>query len=367
MTVSITTASKLFAPRRIGAIDLKHRIVMAPMTRLRATKEGVPSDLQVEMYTQRATDGGLLITEGTLVAGEEYGLPNAPGIWNETQVEEWKKVVTGVHSKGGKIICQIAALGRMVHPDAVETVWAPGSQAYPATQKKFKTMEVKDIERFVGHFKQAASNAVAAGFDGVELHAGYGYIQSGSNDRTDQYGGTLPENRFRFPLQVLNAVSEVIGADRVGIRISPFSRYQGMREGQEASDPLSVFVPFVKAVVAAQPSLAYVHGVEFQPEGDAVVAEGLISKVEETLDPIREVVAKSGVGFIASGGYTPESANAHAEKQDDLIAFGRHYIPNPDLVKRIENNWPLTEYDQSTFYIPESAKGYTDFPIYTPV
>ncbi|KAK8850760.1 hypothetical protein IAR55_004680 [Kwoniella newhampshirensis] len=285
------------------------------------------------------------------------------GICNEEQIAVWKKITAGVHAKNGKIFCQLYGAGRMADPDVVPRVYSPNGQSWPPGAHKVTPMSGEDIRRFVEHFRQAAINSIEAGFDGVEIHCANGYlldefIQSVSNDRTDAYGGSL-ENRFRFPIEVINAVSSAIGGDRVGVRISPYSRFQGMRE----SDPLSVFVSFVESVVKAQPSLAYIHAIEGRIEGSTDAAEEEV-KEEDTLDEIRDVVAKHGRAFIVAGGYTPEKARTHAEKYDDLIAFGRWFIPNPDLPERIKNDWPLTKYDRSTFYTP-TAEGYIDYPPYT--
>ncbi|KAF5005711.1 hypothetical protein FDECE_7872 [Fusarium decemcellulare] len=231
-------------------------------------------------------------------------------------------------------------------------------------------MTESDIDRFVYHYRQAAINAVEAGFDGIELHGANGYVsievllldqflQSNSNDRVDQYGGSV-ENRLRFPLKVVNAVCDAIGPERVGVRMSPFTRFQGMRE----AEPLALFIPWAQAIVNAQPSLAYIHAIEPRADGSTDTPEHL-RKVEDTLAPIRQIAASAGVGFIVAGGYTPEKALDHTSKTDDLVAFGRHFIPNPDLPERIKNGWPLTKYDRSVFY-EENEVGYTDYATYDP-
>ncbi|RSL92926.1 hypothetical protein CEP52_013547 [Fusarium oligoseptatum] len=368
MTVSKTT--KLFAPIKVGAVDLQHRVVLAPLTRRRAdAATAVPADWAAEYYAQRSSPGGLLVSEGTFIAEEAGGIPNVPGIYSQEQIEAWKGITDAVHAKGGIIFCQIWALGRVAKPNVVSTIWSAGSKPFVPEGAAssdpppgFKVLSESDIDRFVGHYRQAALNAVEAGFDGVEIHGANGYLvdqflQSNSNDRTDSYGGSV-ENRLRFPLGVLNAVSDAIGPERVGIRMSPFSRFQGMRE----ADPLALFVPWAKAIVKAQPSLAFVHAVEPRADGSQDTPEHL-RRAEDTLAPIREVLNNAGVKFIVAGGFLPETALKHASETDDLVAFGRYFIPNPDLPARIENGWPLTKYDRSLFYT-QNEVGYTDYPPY---
>ncbi|KAF4472073.1 nadph2 dehydrogenase [Fusarium albosuccineum] len=331
MTVSKPT--KLFSPIKVGAVDLQHRVVLAPLTRRRADRAtAVPADFAAEYYAQRASTGGLLISEGTFIAEEAGGMSHVPGIYSKEQIEAWKRITDAVHANGGFIFCQLWALGRVANPKLVNTVWSAGSKpfvpegaasAHPPPE--LTVLTESDIDRFVGHYRQAALNAIEAGFDGVEIHGANGYLvdqflQSNSNDRTDSYGGSV-ENRLRFPLRVLNAVSDAIGPERVGIRMSPFSPFQGMRE----ADPLSVFVPWAKAIVKAQPSLAFVHAVEPRAAGSQDVPEHL-RKAEDTLTPIREVLNEAGIKFIVAGGYLPEAALKHASETDDLVAFGRYFI-----------------------------------------
>ncbi|RBR17597.1 uncharacterized protein FIESC28_06421 [Fusarium coffeatum] len=364
--------TKLFTPAKVGNVELKHRVVLAPLTRRRADEAtAVPPDYAAEYYAQRSSDGGLLVSEGTFIAHEAGGMSRVPGIYSPEQIASWKAITDAVHAKGGYIFCQLWALGRVANPKIVPNVWSAGSKPFNVKgtgssepPPKFTTMTEADIDRFVGHYRQAALNAIEAGFDGVELHGANGYLidqflQTNSNDRTDSYGGSL-ENRFRFPLRVLNAVCDAIGPERVGIRMSPFSRFQGMRE----ADPLSVFVPWAKAIVKAQPSLAFIHAVEPRIEGGSDSPDN-VPKANDTLEPIREVVNSTGVKFIVAGGFTPETAIKHASQTDDLVGFGRYFIPNPDLPARIQNGWPLTKYDRSLFYTPDT-KGYTDYPPYSP-
>ncbi|KAF5667848.1 NADPH2 dehydrogenase [Fusarium heterosporum] len=368
--MAVKETIKLFSPVKVGSVDLEHRVVLAPLTRLRADKDtAIPATYAAEYYAQRSSPGGLLISEGTFIAHEAGGLSRVPGLYSPEQIAVWKDITSAVHAKGGYIFCQLWALGRVANPEVVPHVWSAGSIPFDPKGSgerpaKFTTMTEADIDRFVGHYRQAALNAVEAGFDGVELHGANGYLidqflQSNSNDRTDSYGGSL-ENRFRFPLRVLNAVVDAIGPERVGIRMSPFSRFQGMRE----EDPLSLFVPWAKAIIEAQPSLAFIHAVEPRISGGSDES-GQHPKTDDTLEPIREIVSNSAVKFIVAGGFTAETAFKHANETEDLVAFGRYFIPNPDLPARIQNGWPLTKYDRSLFYTPDE-KGYTDYPAYQP-
>ncbi|WOO83151.1 Flavin oxidoreductase hxnT [Vanrija pseudolonga] len=363
------TKPALFRPIKAGSLTLKHRVVLAPLTRMRAdVSTAVPNDLSAEYYAQRSTDGGLLISEATFIAAEAGGISGVPGIYSPQQIAKWKETTDAVHKKGGLIFLQLWALGRVANPKLVPTVWAvSGNKPFsrsdniptPVTQ-----LAAADIDRFVGHYRQAALNAIEAGFDGVEIHGANGYLvdqflQPVSNDRTDEYGGSL-ENRLRFPLRVLNAVSQAIGPERVGIRASPFGEFQGMRGD---FDPLTTFTQWFKAIVAAQPKLAYVHAVAPRVSGVSDVDQSLVDKRGDSLDSLRAIVQAAGIAFISAGGATPADALAEAEKVGDLIAFGRYFISNPDLPARIENGWELTPYNRKTFYTP-GAEGYTDYPVH---
>ncbi|WVW80907.1 hypothetical protein I302_102898 [Kwoniella bestiolae CBS 10118] len=360
--------SKLFVPLKAGALDLKHRVVMAPLTRFRAEKgTGVPGEWAAEYYSQRATDGGLIITEATFISDAARGYDGVPGIYTQDQIKGWKKITDGVHFKGGKMVCQLWHLGRVANPEVASTIYAASDIPDPSNEGPKPTLHVmteQDIDRTVEEYAHAARSAIEAGFDGVEIHGANGYLldqflQSVSNQRTDQYGGSL-ENRFRFPLRVLNAVSEAVGPEKVGIRISPFSTFQGMRE----PTPLDTFIPWTKAIVAAQPKLAYIHAVEARATGNK--DQPLEERVaEDNLDEIRKITTDAGVRFMVAGGFASEGGypKEHAEKHDDLIAFGRFFISNPDLPARLKNDWPLRKYDRDTFYSP-GPKGYVDFHEY---
>ncbi|GMK57981.1 hypothetical protein CspeluHIS016_0500130 [Cutaneotrichosporon spelunceum] len=349
----------LTTPIQVGNLLLKNRLVLAPLTRLRNSEKGVPPPYSAEYYSQRANDGGLLISEATIVAEEAGGTAGTPGIYSREQIESWKKVTAAVHAKGGFIYSQLWALGRVADPKLVPTVFSSSTQTYEGNE--VKGMTEAEIDRFVVHFAQAAKNAIEAGFDGVEIHGANGYlidqfIQNVSNKRTDDYGGSVA-NRIRFPLRVLNAVCDAIGPERVGIRMSPYSKFQGMEEER----PLETFVPYTEAIVKAQPKLAYVHCIEPRLSGD-------VTKLDEdkgdTILPMRKAVDANGqIKFIAAGGLTPDSGEKIIQEHGGLVALGRWYLANPDLLQRAVQNLGLNQYDRSTFYT-EGEKGYTDYPTY---
>ncbi|KAH7145777.1 hypothetical protein B0J13DRAFT_554112 [Dactylonectria estremocensis] len=372
--MSETQSNKLFAPMKVGALDLQHRVVMAPLTRNRASAgTAIPADFTLDYYGQRASPGGLLISEGTFIAEEAGGYKHVPGIYSSDQIKAWKPITDAVHAKGGYIFCQLWALGRVADSNMVPIVWSAGSKPFvtkgphpmrsdDSSLVKLTVMKEADIDRFVGHYRQAALNAVEAGFDGVEIHGANDYLvdqflQSSSNDRTDSYGGSV-QNRLRFPLRVLNAVCDAIGPERVGIRMSPFSFFQGMGE----ENPLALFVPWAETITKAQPSLAFVHAVGPRALGSRDTPEHL-QKSDDCLVVIRDVVTKAGVKLIVAGGFLPETAIQHASETGDLVAFGRYFISNPDLPARIENGWPLRKYDRTTFYT-QTREGYTDLSAY---
>ncbi|OCF78780.1 hypothetical protein I204_00724 [Kwoniella mangroviensis CBS 8886] len=339
-----TQQPALFQPIALGDIQLKHRVVMAPMTRLRADDEtAVPSDSTLKYYQQRASDDGLIITEGTVPLSEGKGWHHSPGIWSKDQIKGWRNITDAVHGKGGKVICQSFAAGRVADPTCAPVVYVPSdlNDPTPGTPKPpLKVMTVDDIKRNIHEFVQGARNCIEAGFDGVEIHCANGYlldqfIHSNSNQRTDDYGGTLL-NRFRFPIEVIREVFTAIGPGKVGVRISPFSTFQGMRDPH---DPTGLFLSFITAVLDAADGLAYIHAVMPRANGaDDQDPSKLVEK--DDLEPIRQL---------------------DAEKYGDLIAFGRFFtlLANPDLPKRIKNDWPFIKYDRNSFYT-QSIEGYTE-------
>ncbi|KAJ6605425.1 hypothetical protein DFH09DRAFT_1121375 [Mycena vulgaris] len=366
--------SKLFQPTQLGDILLKHRIVMAPLTRFRADKQHVPLPHVQKYYAQRASvPGTLLITEATFIAPRAGGFDNIPGIWSEEQITGWKQITNAVHEKGSFIYLQLWALGRAARPSdlSAEDPSLPYISASdiplrerPATEIRPRPLSVAEIQEYPKLYATAASNAVhKAGFDGVEIHSANGYLldqflQDVSNVRTDEYGGT-PENRSRFSLEVLDAVVAAVGPKKTGIRLSPWNTYQDML----MKDPNPTFIYLVDQIVKRQPQLAYIHVVE--PRLDvavtrAVIPEGWSSTV------LRDIWVSPGSDrrFISAGGYTRALALERAETQDDLIAFGREFISNPDLPDRVLHDIPFNDYDRTKFYVPGSLdpKGFTDYP-----
>ncbi len=352
---------KLFEPTKLGNLELKNHVVMAPMTRSRATGN-VPNDLLAQFYGQRAGTG-LLITEGTSPSANGLGYARIPGLFNEAQAEGWKKVTQAVHSKGGKIFLQIMHTGRASHPLNMAPgtkvlssspvklsgqMWtdAKGLQDYPAPFE----MTVSDIAEAVGEYAKCAELAVQSGFDGVELHAANGYLleqflNSNVNKRTDGYGRT-PEGRMRFVLEVAEAVVRKIGGERTGIRVSPYGAFNdtGAFEGVD-----SFYAELSKKL--SDLGLVYIHIVDHSSMGaPAVSAE------------VKRLIKQNFKGAcILSGGYDAERAEKDLQDgKADLIAFGRPFISNPDLVEKLKNKLPLKQPDQATFYTAGAA-GYTDY------
>jgi N-ethylmaleimide reductase len=353
---------KLFSKYNLGNLELRNRIVMAPMTRSRAINN-IPNDLMVEYYQQRA-DSGLIITEGIAPSANGLGYARIPGLYSNDQIEGWKKVTDGVHKKGGKIIAQLMHTGRVSHKDNMEDgaeVIAPsavalegemytdanGMQAYPTP----KEMTLIDIEQTQDEYVQAAKNAIKSGFDGIELHGANGYIidqfiNTATNKRNDTYGGSM-ENRSRFAIEVAQKVAKAIGRERTGIRLSPYGAFNGM----EVFDKLEETYEYLAGELG-KIKLLYIHIVDHSSMGAPEVKNSVKSKIKNAF----------GGTIIVSGGFDQEKAEkALQENKGDLTAFGRPFIANPDLVYRMENNITLNSPDFDTFYTP-GEKGYTDYP-----
>ncbi|WP_144152354.1 alkene reductase [Paraburkholderia sp. BCC1885] len=355
---------KLLSPVKLGALDLSHRVVLAPMTRLRADKDDSPSAMMVEYYRQRATQGGLLITESAHPSYDSRGYIGAPGIYTEQHVAAWKKITDAVHAKGGLIFMQIAHDGRQSH---VDLSWgnapvAPSVVPYETTvftengwvpNSPHRALELDEIPTIVESFRQAAVRAKQAGFDGVELHNANGYLadtflQDGTNRRTDAYGGTI-EKRARFSLEVVDAFASVWGADRVGVRVSPSGRWGAISD----SNPEATFGYFAERLNAY--GLAYLHvieprvmGTETLVEGQAPVASSFLRKIFK--GPI-----------MAAGGFDRDGAEDILQRGDaDLVAFGRWFSSNPDLPERFRHGHPLTQYVRDAFWGGDE-RAYTDF------
>lgn len=361
------SSKSLFTPIKIGKHELEHRVVLAPLTRLRANLDGVPNDLLVEYYTQRASKGGLLITEATFIDPLAGGYKKAPGIYSKEQIEGWKKVTDSVHAKGAIIFLQLWHIGRagssVLNPNGEPIVSASdiaiqGQNMFAGVDhEKPHALTIPEIKEWVQKYRQAALNAIEAGFDGVEIHSANGYlpdqfINSSSNKRTDEYGGSI-ENRARFSLEIVDAITEAIGADRTAIRFSPGGNFQDMAD-ETVVDTWSYLTSQLQN---NHPDLAYVHFIETRSD---IFADKFANS--DSLAPYRQIWKGP---FIASSGYSTavEKAFEYSEKNNSLIAFGRSFIANPDLPERLRNGWPLNAYDRPTFYTSD-PKGYTDYPFY---
>lgn len=348
----------LFNSLQVGALNIPNRILLAPLTRTRADAGHLPNALMAEYYSQRAS-GGLLITECTMVAPGTSAFINEPGIYSAEQVEAWKPVTAAVHARGGRIFMQIWHAGRAAHPamnDGAETV----SSTATAIEGEVQTPQGKlpnaapraltadEIPAVVAAYVQGAKNAIAAGFDGVEVHGANGYLidqflRDGANQRTDAYGGSM-ENRARFLFDVLTAVTAAIGADRVGLRLSPLNSYNSMID----SDPLAL-IGFLAEKLNAF-NLAYLH-----------VMRSDFYQVQK--GDVMTVAREKYKGvLIGNMGYTSaEAEQAITDGKLDAVAFGTSFLANPDLPARIQAGAALNVPDASTFYTP-GAKGYTDYP-----
>jgi N-ethylmaleimide reductase len=357
----------LFTPLSLGAIRLPNRIVMAPLTRMRADANNVPTSLNATYYSQRAS-AGLIISEGTAITADAHGYPGAPGIYTAEQIAGWRLVTEAVHARGGRIVMQIGHNGRNSHsslrPDgSVPVAPSPIPPNLPALTRDFqqvktedpRSLETAEIPVIVATFRQAALNAIEAGFDGVELqgansHLIEQFLEDGTNTRTDDYGGSY-ENRARFLLNIVEAVSNAIGADRLGVRLSPFGQYGGIRD----SNPKELFSFVINKLNNHQ--IAYLHLIEAR--GSEM---GLTDELHENAVNNAELFRPLFNGpLLSAAAYTPDSAAlAVAQKQADAIAFGRLFIANPDLVERILGNHPLNPFDRSSFY-GGAEHGYTDY------
>ncbi|KAG8756163.1 hypothetical protein FRC11_005494 [Ceratobasidium sp. 423] len=367
----MSAASKLFDSLHIGDLTLAHRIVMAPMTRLRATPDGVVTEITAEYYSQRsAIPGTLLITEGVSVAAEAGGFPNLPGVFNDTQVAGWKKVVDAVHANGSYIYLQIAALGRVGYPEVLHAGGHPyvsSSSTKLSSRSETPTeLSQSEIKRYVELYAEAARRAVdEAGFDGVEIHACNGslieqFIQDVVNKRTDNYGGSI-ENRSQFVLEVVEAVVNNIGAKRTGIRFSPWSKGQemGMR------NPVPTYTYIISKLAKRHSELAYIHMIE---PGINSAENGTTQELDEGITASNDFAFQiwSPRTYLTGGGYDHKSAPGTADRLDNTAIFAIRKLTNlqPDLPLRIKAGLEPAASDPSTYYIPgpDSVKGYTDYP-----
>jgi len=354
------TDTTLFQPYPLGPLTLANRIVMAPLTRNRAGVGLVPGALAATYYAQRAS-AGLIITEATQISAQAQGYQDTPGLYTQDQIDGWRQVTDAVHARGGRIFGQLWHVGRISHVDLLGGAAPVAPSAIRAQTKTFvnngfadvsepRALDISELPGIVDDFRQAAANAIAAGFDGVEIHGANGYlleqfIKDGANQRTDAYGGSI-ENRARLLLEVTAAVVEQIGADRTGVRISPVSPAGAI----SSSDPQPQYDYIVEQLDAL--GIVYLHVVEGATGGPREAApfdfEGLRRRFTRT--------------YLANNGYDLQLANARlAEGKADLFAFGRAFISNPDLVERLKTGAPLAALNPATLY-GGGAQGYTDYP-----
>ena len=352
----------LFDPIQLGAIAAPNRILMAPLTRGRASREGVPGALAVDYYRQRA-GAGLIISEATGISREGLGWPFAPGLWTDAQVEGWKPVTDAVHRAGGRIVAQLWHMGRVVHPDfldgaaplAPSAITAPGKAHTYQGKKPYaepRALTADDIARILDDYEHAARNALRAGFDGVQLHAANGYLidqflRDGSNRRDDDYGGA-PQNRIRLLVEATERLIGTVGAGRTGVRLSPNGDTQGVQD----SDPPSVFVPAAQALERL--GVAFLELREPGPDGT------FGSTTQPKVSPlIRRAFSRP---LVLNQDFTGVAAQAAlASGLADAVSFGRPFIANPDLVERLRDGEPLAPDDMATWY-SQGPEGYVDYP-----
>ena len=359
----------LFEKTSFGSIQLANRIVMAPLTRMRSSQPGnIPNTLMATYYAQRAS-AGLIISEASQVSQQGQGYPGTPGCYSPEQAEGWKLITNAVHQAGGKIVLQLWHVGRISHtshqpggalPVAPSAIKPEGgtfsAQWQPVAFETPRALETSEIAGLVEDFRKAAINAKDAGFDGVEVHGANGYLldqflQDGSNQRTDQYGGSI-ENRARLLLEVVDAVSSVWGSDRVGVRLSPYGTFNDMRD----SDPVALFTYVLGQL--SQRKIAYAHVIEPRSSG-AGGGDSVVENVPDTAELFRSAFKGA---LLTAGGYNADNAKeVIAAGLADGVAFGRFFISNPDLPRKIQDGIPFTKYDRSTFY-GGAEKGYTDYP-----
>ena len=357
--------TQLFSPARIGNLDLKNRMVMAPLTRSRAL-HNIPNDLMAEYYAQRA-GAGLIITEGTSPSPNGLGYPRIPGIFNKEQINGWKKITNAVHGKGGKIVLQLMHTGRVAHPDNLPKgaeVLAPSAVKLETTKlwtdqnglqdvPIAREMTQADIQHTIKEYIQASKNAIEAGFDGVEVHGANGYLikqflNPNSNRRTDEYGGSI-ENRARFLLEVIEGIVNAIGKERVGIRLSPF----GLSNETPVYPDAEAMYDYLSRELNDL-GILYVHLVDHSAMTGQKVPQSLLATIRDNFKG----------SLILSGGYDPARAETAIQNGNaNLVAFGRPFLANPDLVNRFQNQLPLNSPRFDLFYTP-GAEGYSDYPAF---
>jgi N-ethylmaleimide reductase len=353
----------LFDPVQLGTVEARNRILMAPMTRARADRDHAPTALMRDHYTQRAS-AGLIISEATGISRQGLGWPNAPGIWSEAQVSAWRTINRSVHAAGGKIVCQLWHMGRVVHPSflngdppvSASATTAPGdARTYEGKQRyvEARALEADEIASVIGDFARAALNARAAEFDGVQLHAGSGYLidqfmRDGTNSRKDDYGGSI-RNRLRFLLEIVEAINEVIAAGFLSVRFSPNAATQGCAD----SDPLALFTAAAAELNGA--GLSFLELREPGPQGIFGVTDS-----QPVSPAVRQVYRGN---LVLNEEYDVHAAaRCVAEKRAQAVSFGRAFISNPDLPERFARGLPLTP-DSRAHWYAGGAQGYTDYAI----
>lgn len=346
----------------------------------------MPNSALAEYYAQRATDGGFLITEGTMISPYSAGFPHVPGIFNKEQVEAWKETVERVHAKGAVIFCQLWHVGRASHPKLQLGGVAPISSTDEPISKRWRVLlpdgkyalypkprklEAYELPELVEQYRQAAINAIEAGFDGIEIHGAHGYLldqfmKDGINQRTDEYGGSL-HNRCKFIIQVVQAVASAIGADRVGVRISPAIDHLDAMDSDPLNLGLAVIERLNKLQLDCGSKLAYLHITQPRYTAYGQTESGRHGTADEEAQLLRTWRRAYQGTFICSGGFTRElGIEAVAVGDADLVAYGRLFISNPDLVLRLKLDAPLTKYVRATFYTHDPVVGYTDYPFLKP-
>jgi len=361
-----TTTTPLLTPYKMGEFSLAHRVVLAPLTRCRSYGN-LAQPHNVLYYERTAAPGVLLVAEATAVSEAARGYPNVPGLWSEEQVEAWKPVVDAVHAKGAVFFCQIWHTGRVspteFQPNGQAPVSSTDKQVTPQVSHdgsvlEFaapRRLEIGEIPGIINDFRIAARNAIRAGFDGVEIHAANGYLidqfmKDGVNDRADAYGGSL-ENRCRFAAEVITSVAAEIGADRLGVRLSPFADYVDCVD----SDPEALALHVIGILNGL--GVLYCHVIE--PRMCVNENDGSLM-IPHRLLPFRKEFKGT---FMVNGGYDREEGDkAVADGYADLVAYGRLFLANPDLPERFRKNAALNKYDRSTFYTSDPVVGYTDYP-----
>jgi NADPH2 dehydrogenase len=361
--------SKLFKPVKVGNNTLDHRVVFAPLTRYRNNADHVPTPFMSRYYGERAsTPGTLIISEASSISHDEEGQPHTASVGSDEQVSKWKDVIDEVHKQGSVYFQQLMAMGRASIPSFVGPKGKPyrtsSAVKMEGVDQTPAAMTEEEIQQTIRDFVSAGKRIVNAGADGVEIHSAHGYmldqfISDAINQRTDKWGGSI-ENRARLTLEVVKAMVEAIGAERVAIRFSPFAIFQGAGSSDIHAQYTYIFQELKKMNV----NFAYISLVEARGDPGAMLFGGKKVNQDKTLDFILELWDNASPVVVA-GGYQPETAvravEEHYTKWDVLVAFGRHFLSNPDLVYKIKHNLPLTPYVRDTFYLLETEEGYNDY------